>query len=191
LPELLQAEVARQGIEVELHETHGSEEALDQVNDRRLDAALIQGGLRMNGRPNVRQVLPLHMEAMHLLVKNECFDAVAEHLAALEGKTVNLSEADSGNHSLAVDPLAFAGLHARGPDRPRGYVPLELSRQQLFAEKDRARLPDAIMLVSSLPSTTARLLVTRHGYRLVPLPFGEAFALESLAPESSNPGGRS
>jgi hypothetical protein len=42
-------------------------------------------------------------------------------------------------------------------------------------------MPDAIFMVSSLPSRRVKHLVTRHGYRLVPLPFGEAFALESLA----------
>jgi hypothetical protein len=42
-------------------------------------------------------------------------------------------------------------------------------------------MPDAVFLLSSLPSPTASYLVTRHGYRLVPLPFAEAFALRSLA----------
>jgi TRAP-type uncharacterized transport system substrate-binding protein len=190
LAQLLQAEVARQGIDLELYETHGSEDALDRVNDRRLDAALVTGGLRSTGRPDVREVMPLHMEALHLLVKQEHYPAVARHLTALEGKTVNLSEADSGTHSLAIDVLAFVGLHPRSADRPRGYVPVELSRQQLLEEQGPARLPDAVLLVSSLPSPVAKHLVHRHGYRLVPLPFGEAFALESLAPEPPNPSER-
>jgi TRAP-type uncharacterized transport system substrate-binding protein len=187
LAELLREELSRQGLELVLHETPGSEEALDEVNDRRLDVALVQGGLRADGRPNVRQVLPLHMEALHLLVKQELSEQAGKHLAALEGKTVSLSEVGSGTHSLATEVLGFAGLRARGTGFPRGYVPVEMSRQQLLAEKDRARLPDAVMLVSLVPSPTARYMVTRHGYRLVPLPFGEAFALQALAPDSGGP----
>jgi TRAP-type uncharacterized transport system substrate-binding protein len=180
--QMLQGELAHQGIELELHETHGSEEALDQVNARTLDAALVQGGLKSNGRPAVRQVLPLHMEALHLLVKVEWLDKVSQHLGALEGKRVGLSETGSGTHSLAVDVLAFAGLHPRDADHPRGYVPVEMSRQKMLAEKDRARLPDAFLLVSLLPSPTAHYMVDKHRYRLVPLPFAEAFGLEALAP---------
>jgi TRAP-type uncharacterized transport system substrate-binding protein len=188
LAQALRAEVARRGLDLALHETPSSEEALDEVNNHTLDVALVQGGLKATGRPHVRQVLALHMEALHLLVKKDLFDDVSRHLGALDGKTVNLGEAGSGTHSLSVEVLAFAGLHARSADHPGGYVPLGLSRQQLFAEKDDARLPDAVLLVSLLPSPTARYLVTKHGYRLVPLPFGEAFALEGMTPAEPGSG---
>jgi TRAP-type uncharacterized transport system substrate-binding protein len=190
LAELLQDEVARQNLHLELHETAGSEQALDQINDHTLDVALVQGGLLSDGRPNVRQVLPLHLEAMHLLVKNDLYEVAAKNLGALEGKTVSLSEIGSGTHSLATEILAFAGLRSRSPDHPKGYIPIELRRQELFAEQHRDRLPDAILLMSLMPSTTARFLVMHHGYRLVPLPFGEAFALESLAPTDPEAGER-
>src|SRR5262249_9716725 len=146
-----------------------------------VDVALVQGGLQRNGWTHVRQVATLHIEPLHLLVKKELFEKVSAHLGALEGKTVNLSEAGSGTHALAMEVLAFVGLRPRTSGRGRGYVPVELSRQQLFAVKDTARLPDAFFLVSSLPSPTVRFLVSRHGYRLVRLPFGEAFALGALA----------
>jgi TRAP-type uncharacterized transport system substrate-binding protein len=181
LAQMLQADLAGQGIELELHETPGSEEALDKVERRALDVALVQGGLVVNGRPDVREVLALQTEALHLLVKKELADAVARHIGALEGKKVNLDEVGSGSHSLAIEVLAFGGLHARSPGRPHGYVPVEMSRQQVLAQKDRARLPDAFLLVSLPPSPIARYLVTEQDYRLVPIPFGEAFALDALA----------
>src|SRR5262249_41178323 len=155
-------------------------DALDQVDRHALDLALVQGGLQRNGWPHVRQVATLHVEPLHLLVKKELYDKVSAHLAALDGKTVNLSEAGSGTHDLAVEVLAFVGLHPRGGGRARGYIPMALSRQQLFAAKDAARLPDAYFLVSSLPGPTVKYLVEQHGYRLVRLPFGEAFALGAL-----------
>jgi TRAP-type uncharacterized transport system substrate-binding protein len=187
LAETLRDDVAGEALELELHETPGSEASLDAVNNHTLDVALVQGGLSDTGRPNVRQVLSLQIEALHLLVKKELFGSVSQHLGALEGKTVDLGEAGSGTHSLAVEVLAFAGLHAQSSTQPRGYVAVEMSREQLYAEKDRARLPDAVLLVSMLPSPTVHYLATRQDYRLVPLPFGEAFALGSLAAEEPGP----
>jgi TRAP-type uncharacterized transport system substrate-binding protein len=111
LAQLLQTEVARRGIERELDETHGSEDALDLVHDGRLRVALVQDRLRVNSRANIREVMPLHMEALYLLVKREHYDAVAKHLTALKGKTVNLSEADSGTHSLVISvPGSIPGV---------------------------------------------------------------------------------
>jgi hypothetical protein len=48
-----------------------------------------------------------------------------------------------------------------------------------------ARLPDAIMFLAPLPSSLARQLVTSFGYKLVPLPFGEAYGLDRLNPPSA------
>jgi TRAP-type uncharacterized transport system substrate-binding protein len=181
LAQLLKDEASAQGIHLELRETSGSEEALAQVNSHVLDLALVQGGLEESAYPNVRQVATLHVELLHLLVKKELLEAVSVHLSALEGKTVNLGAAGSGTHALASEVLSFAGLQPRIGAEKTGYIPTELTRRQMYAEPDRERLPDAVFLVSSLPSNAARFLVQKRGYRLVPLPFGEAFALEPLS----------
>src|SRR5262249_22163758 len=161
-------------IALELRETVGSEEALDWVQARKVDVALVQGGLSADARPDVRQVAALQVEPLHLVVKKELADDVSAHLSALDGKTVNAGEPGSGTHALAVQVLEFAGLRPRADGSDRGYIPRPMSRQEMFAEEDPARLPDAVFLVSSLPSLTVKYLVTRHGYRLVPLRFGEA-----------------
>jgi TRAP-type uncharacterized transport system substrate-binding protein len=180
LAQRLQAEAARQDLALALQPSEGSEQALDWVNNRHVDLALVQGGLTTAGRSNVRQVAALHIEPLHLAVKKVLAPEASASLMALRGKTVDLEEVGSGTHSLASAVLEFVGLQPRDRDSVHGYVPLSLDRKQLFAEQDTARLPDAIFLVSSLPSATMRYLVTRHGYRLVPLPFAEALALESL-----------
>ena len=177
----LGTEAARRNLALEVVPSAGSEDALDRVNRRELDLALVQGGLAVEGRPDVRQVATLHIEPMHVLVKKELVDDVSASLTALRGRTVDLEEVGSGSHSLAVAILNFIGLQPRDVDPAGGYVPVSLARQALHAERDTARLPDAVFLVSSLPAPTAKYLVTRHGYRPVPLPFAEAFALESLA----------
>jgi TRAP-type uncharacterized transport system substrate-binding protein len=177
----LQSEVARRNVTFELVPCQGSEVALDLVNRREVDVALVQGALTPAGRPNVRQVASLHVEPMHLLVKKELYKDVSAGLTALRGRTVDLEEVGSGTHSLAVAILEFVGLRPRDQDPAGGYIGVSVDRKQLFAEQDTSRLPDAVFLISSLPSSTSAFLVSRHDYRLVPLPFAEAFALGSLA----------
>jgi TRAP-type uncharacterized transport system substrate-binding protein len=186
LAEDLQGELARRNVTFDLMPCRGSEDALDRVNSRELDVALVQGALSPARRPNVRQVATLHVEPMHLLVKKELYQGTSAGLSALQGKTVDLEEVGSGTHSLAVAILAFAGLRSRDEDPAGGYVSVSLGRKQLFEEPSTDRLPDAVFLISSLPSPTATFLVSRHGYRLVPLPFAEAFALSSLAEPSED-----
>jgi TRAP-type uncharacterized transport system substrate-binding protein len=176
IAEILAREAGRRGVRVQWQPTAGSEQALDQVDAGRLDAALVQGGLDPGGRRNVRQVAALHVEPLHLLVKEEIFAEVARNLAALRGKTINLSEFGSGTHCLASEVLAFAGLEAARGD----YRATTLGYAELGRQADRARLPDAVFMVSTLPLGVARELVTRHRYRLVALPFASAFALGAL-----------
>jgi len=180
LAEVLRDAAAARGVLLDLREAVGSEQALDWVETRQVDLALVQGGLSLHDRANVREAAALQVEPLHLLVKKELFEAVSKHLTALEGKTVNPGEVGSGTHTLTVKILEFAGLHPRAGDVDRGYIPMPMGRQQMLAEDNAARLPDAVFVVSSLPARLAQDLVTRHGYRLVPLPFGEAFALGSL-----------
>jgi TRAP-type uncharacterized transport system substrate-binding protein len=175
-----QSEAVQQNLAFDLVPSAGSEQALDWVNTRKVDVALVQGGLTADGRSNVRQVATLHVEPMHLLVKKELFRDTASSLAALRGRTIDLGETGSGTHSLATAILDFVGLQPRDRDPTGGYIPLSVNRQHLQAEHDAARLPDAVFLVSSLPSATSAYLVSKHGYRLVSLPFAEAFALGSL-----------
>jgi TRAP-type uncharacterized transport system substrate-binding protein len=184
----LGSDLSQRNITLELIPSSGSEQALDWVDRRELDVALVQGALSSAGRPHVREVAALHVEPMHLLVKKELFKDAATSLTALRGKTVDLEEVGSGTHSLASAILDFVGLGPRDQDAAGGYVPVSLDRKELFAEQDTTRLPDAVFLISSLPSPTVSYLVTRHGYRLVPLPFAEAFALRSLTEAAPDTG---
>jgi TRAP-type uncharacterized transport system substrate-binding protein len=177
----LAEESARRQVALEVRPSAGSGQALDWVNSHRVDVALVQGGLATDEWPDVRQIATLHIEPMLLMVKKELQADVTTILTALRGKSVDLEEVSSGSHLLASAILNFVGLAPRERGDSHGYIPLNMDRQALLAEQDETRLPDAVFLVSTLPSPTARFLVTRHGYRLVPLPFAEAFALESLA----------
>lgn len=185
-------EAARRGLAVEVIETAGSEDALDQVNAGRIDVALVQGGLTLGERTSVRQVAPLHVEPFHLLVKDELFADVSRNLLALRGKRVNLSDPGSGTHSLALAIFGFAGLSPRDEQGRGDFIATTLDSRELLALADRAgrtgdasAVPEAVCLVTSLPSPVARKLVTAAGYRLVPLPFGEAFSLGAVGEDES------
>ena len=185
LAEAMVAPARDRGVILKLVESHGSEDALDRVESGACDLALIQGGLAPRRLEAVRQVAALHAEPLHLLVKPEIVPQVTGALSKLEGRRVNLGEVGSGTYCLASAVLAFAGL------QPSRYVAMHRTYAELMAENNQAALPDAVFTVSTLPSRLARHLVTRHGYRLIGLPFAEAFALSTLderrSPASGDP----
>jgi TRAP-type uncharacterized transport system substrate-binding protein len=185
IAETLQAEAQKRGIDLRLEPTRGSEEMLDRVNDHQVDLALVQGGLNQGERANIRQVATLHVEPLHLLVKDRWFAEVSQDLAALKGKVVNLSEQGSGTHTLALEIMRFIGLQP-GLDQGTGdFTATTQSYSQLMTATDPDRLPDAVFMVSSLPSPVAKHLVVKRNYRLVPLPFAEAFAIEALVKKTA------
>jgi TRAP-type uncharacterized transport system substrate-binding protein len=178
--------------------TVGSEEALGKVNSRELDLALVQGGLSARGLDNVRQVAALYTEPLHLLVKKDLEVAVTHDLAALKGKRINLSQHGSGTYLLSRAVLDFAGLKVPEDGGQGDYLPTTLGKNELviLGEKMlaappgqrpdlRKQLPDAIFLVESMPSDVAQVLVRVADYRLVALPFAEAFSLAELNDVSS------
>jgi hypothetical protein len=164
-------------------------ELLDTPNPT--DVALVSGGVTRRSYPNVRQVLALGVESLHLLVRADLAEA---GLAGLRGRRINLGPSSCGSHHIARDVLAFAGLRAPvglGALGKRDYIAEESSPQELerrlasFREatghdRDRAAraLPDAVFLLSMLPSALARELVSTAGYRLLPLPFTDAYCLD-------------
>lgn len=173
------------GVDLTLTSCSGSIEALDEVNEGRVDLALVQGGLDSRRWANVRQVATLHVEPLQLVVRGDLVGAVEGNLRKLKGKKINLGEPGSGSEALARRVLEFAGLR-HGASDPDGvlhdgdYEPMSLSHQQLQEIKVPERLPDAVLTVASVPTPMIRHLVDSWGFRLVPLPFGEAFAIEDL-----------
>jgi TRAP-type uncharacterized transport system substrate-binding protein len=182
IAQALRREAAHRALAIELRAVAGSETALQALESGHVDAAFVQGALDMVEHPGLRQVAALHVEPLHLLVKEEIHGAVAHSLSALHGKVVNLGEHGSGTYLLATDLMAFSGLRAT-----TDYTGTARSYADLERETERSRLPDAAFTVSTLPSPIARHLVTKHRYRLAPLPFREAFALGALEQEQAGP----
>lgn len=166
--EHLRDECARRNVTLRLQSTLGSEEALAEVGKGDIDVALVQGGLE--APRSVREVAPLMLEMLHLLVHPE---VPIFKLEDLRSRRVNLSAHNSGTHTLSVDILALAGLV---PDRD--FEESNLTYDELL-DLPRARLPDAVFHVSSLPSPVADYLVDRHGYRVIDVPVASALALRN------------
>lgn len=174
LAEILRDEARPRHLDLRLLSTPGSITAIERLEAGACQAALVQGGLVLPDHELIREVAPLHVEPLHLLVKGEKAEEAAANLQALIGASVNLGDGGSGTARLAREVLRFAGLADdayRATDHPYA---------DLMAATDAASLPDAVFTVSTLPSPVARRLVSAHGYRIVPLPFGEAFALGAL-----------
>jgi len=158
--------------------------ALDEVDAGRLDSALVPGALPLDHHPRLRQVAVLQLEPLHLLVSGTLAPAVSARFDALRGKVVNIGPSGRTEHRLARAVLEFIGVPARDDANPDGYVPSLLDPRELLADADGAvALPDAVFLIETLPSPVARALIVERGYRLVALPFAEAFALSALRTE--------
>lgn len=182
------------GLDVRPVESGGAVEAIAQVDRGKLDMAFVVGALDFTPYRNIRQVVSLNVQPLHLLVKKELADAASVHLGALRGKVVDLGGGKgAASYWLARSVLEFAGLRP-APSSSTGegegdYIATTRSADAIYAEKDPDKLPDALFMVTMLPSPVVHRLVAERDYRLVPLPFRDAFALGALTVSpSSRPG---
>ena len=175
----LRPAAARQHVELTLVQTEGSENGLDAVQQGRVQFALIDGGLSHVGREDVREVAPLYLTALHLLMRRDLYDTAIEthdlH-AALRGKSVSLSTKGSGTHTFAMSLLARLGIATTEfTEMPRSINDLTDKARKA------AEIPDVVFTTSSLPSPAATRLVRDFGYRLYPLEFVDAVRLNDKA----------
>jgi hypothetical protein len=192
LAERITAEARRHGLEVALSSRpYGSLEGIELVDEPNpIDLALVPGGVARRHHANVRQVAALSPEPLQVLARAEL---ASGGVGRLKGRRICIGPPTTSVHFLARDVLAFAGLHAPAAGYPGDYLPEEVSPHQLQqqlnqlrgltgTERDRAlaELPDAIFLLSTLPSILARDLVGVAGYRLVALPFADAYCLDRI-----------
>ncbi len=165
LAKSLQEEVASNGVSLEIKPTAGSQEALQQVDDGKLDFAFIQGGLDLP-YPNVVHVATVAPELLHFLVRPTIMD-----ISDLRGKRVNLNSKKGGTRVIAKQVLEFSGLRD-GID----YVESNISTEELLTMRPD-RLPEAIVITSFAPSDVVDYIVKHHGYKLLEIPFPSSLAL--------------
>jgi len=187
----LAAAVTDRGLETRLVDVPTSVQELEQVNAGAVDFALVSEAYRIDGLLHLREVAPLYVEALHLLVKREFADAVGQSFAGLGGHTVDVGPPGTAANGLATAVLAFAGMTPDTVATAGAFVTRNLTYAELDAalsRGDRAALPDAIFHLGTVPSQLAMRLVREAQYTLVGLPFAEAFRLGAMLTERPMPG---
>ena len=155
----------KSGLHIAVQPISGTFAILEAVNERKVDVALIQGGLDVP-LPNVRHVAMVMPETLHLLVRDNI-----KNLQDLRGKVINMGSAKGGTRVIGEQVLDFSELNL-GVD----YAPSTFSAEELLALPER-RLPDAVLNISSVPSFVVEELVKLKGYHLLEIPFPKALAM--------------
>lgn len=165
LATVLQREARKKGIVLIVTPVRKAAATRDKLVGGELDLAFVQGGQETlpDGIEHVATVLP---ELVHLLVKRDI-----EGMAYLKGKRVNMGAKLSDARAIFTTVTRFAGYH-EGVD----FVDLDYTAEKLLELPDD-KLPDAVFLLSSVPSYLAERLVQDHHYHVVEIPFPESLAL--------------
>ena len=156
---------AKSGLHITVQPISGTFGILEAVNEKKIDVALIPGGLDVP-LPNVRHVAMVMPETLHLLVRDD-----VRSLQDLKGKVVNMGSAKGGTRIIGEQVLDFSEL-TLGVD----YAPSMYSAEELLALPEH-KLPDAVLNISSVPSFVVEELVRQKDYHLLEIPFPKALAM--------------
>lgn len=167
MTDVLGEEASDRDLDIQFHWSTQSAEAIQQVNRRELDAAIIPAGLAI-AADNVRHVTMLDCEVLHLFVRAELSKA---GVAGLRGKRLYLGPPGSGMRLVAGEVLQFLGMKPGDDYQDENY-----SFQDLM-KLSPDMMPDGVFGLSPLPSPLGERLARRYGYQLLELPLGEALSL--------------
>lgn len=192
LAEQLRDSVSSGNITLSVVSTAGSEEALHQVESGKLDLAIVSSGIISSGKSNIRELAAFHIEPAHFLIRKELADQGGLLRDMIRGKRVDLGEAGSSAYALSQELLSFAHLKPGNSTDQGDFIATTWGAEELTKHcnaismatgSDRVRLiselPDAAILVASMPSKVAQKLIETADYRLLTLPFARAFILNT------------
>jgi TRAP-type uncharacterized transport system substrate-binding protein len=174
LIDILCEEASNHDLKIEIQSNGASADAIARVARGELDAAVVPAGLAVQN-DDVRQVAVFDCEPLQLFVRPEL---IAEGVAGLKGKRLNLGQAGGGVRILATQVLDFMGLKQGSyQDETHPYAEL------ITLPPDR--MPDGVFSLSPLPSPLGEKMVQNYGYHLMELPYGQAMALRKAAIEDT------
>lgn len=165
LARIVQAEAAKHHLTLVVEPVSSGTDALERVAQGKLDAAFVQGGLEKIF-PNVEHVATVMPELVHLLVKPGI-----KGMDDLKGRSVNMGLKHSPSRDIALTLLRFTGY-----EENVDFVETNFTAEQLLGLPLR-KMPDAIITVSSVPSYLVEILVRKHQYQVMEIPFPESLAL--------------
>lgn len=164
LVKILQDESEQNHVALKIIKTSGSLAALEEVNEGKLDLALVQGGIE-GKYSNVTHVATLAPESIHFLVKPHIRD-----IKDFKGAIINMGDHSEGTNILAHQILSYSNLKANSD-----YVETNYSDEQIIGMRTE-KLPDVVVEVSYAPSDLADYLVKKKGYRLIEMSFPPSLA---------------
>lgn len=179
------------GLEIELFPCEDTIQATRMVENREVDLALVNGLVRSSQAASVRQIAVISTEQLHFLAKQEYAERLEEDLSRLGEFTIFGGLEGGETELIGRALLEFCGVESEleagrlSVDR-RTRQDLLMTVNALPAATDeekgrmRSKLPDVVLLVSTLPSPLARKLIRNADYQLLPLPFSEAFGRISV-----------
>jgi len=165
LARILQKEAPKVGLTLVVEPVSSGLDMLERVSQGKIDLAFVQGGLERTF-PNVEHVATVMPELVHLLVKPGIHG-----MDDLRGRSINMGVKNDASRFAALTLLRFAG-YAENID----YVESSFTAEQLLGLPLR-KMPDAILTVSSVPSYMVEILVRKHHYQVMEIPFPESLAL--------------
>jgi TRAP transporter TAXI family solute receptor len=177
-----QAILARNGIELELRTSTGSIQNLERLQSGEVDVGFVQGGLRAltpvaDGAPadaetDLRALGTIGYEPVWIF--SHALD-LSQGLTALQGKTVAVGVAGSGNQHVAMELLGIFGLTERktAPQVPPKL--LEIGGMDAMQKLRRHEI-DAMIVVAQAQSTTVKALLADPTLRLASLSQAQGLA---------------
>ncbi len=168
----------RNGLTIDIVPSIGSEDALDQVHAGKIDLALVGGGLSTEGRGNVREIIPLYVEPLHLLISPGLAAQMpnTDLSTMLRGHSVSFDLVGTGTHTLVEPPDGLLGmLNLKATDFTESPRSLDQVADPNVACNS---LPDAVFVLGPLLHPGAANLIARCDYHLRAMPFAEALHLK-------------
>jgi hypothetical protein len=176
-------ELQNSGIKLDVVATEESVEKLETLQNGNVSFALVSGVLHLEHYSHIREIAPLYDEALHLLVKAEYAEAVARSLSSLRGHALIIGMQGSAGALLAESVLAYAGVPEAENLNANGYLPIyqdPADTEKLIQTTPRPALPDAVFDFSTVPSKVAENYIAKANYRLIAIPFADAFRLAEM-----------
>jgi TRAP-type uncharacterized transport system substrate-binding protein len=193
IAECLAGEAHACGLDVDVVPTKGFTDAIEQVSQRKLDAAVVSSGLQTAGCEHVRLLAGLDVAPLHILVRRQLAASGLSLFEVLKGKRANFGEAGTNDRQLARDLTGFLRLNPIDGSGKGDYTALSLSKDELTQLADSLQsltgpdrhaclrdLPDVVMTISSLPSRVAQRLLDTKEYTLMPFPYASPFLMSDL-----------
>lgn len=155
---LYQAELAKEGIELEILASSGSKQNIDRLVSKQTDIAFVQGGTG-NNEASLQSLGSLYYEPLWIFIKK---DISADKITDLAGLRIAVGEEGSGTQVLTNTLFSLNNVK----DKPTQFLALSSSDAALAITQDKC---DVAFMVASGESEIVRGLLHNDSIKLLQL----------------------